>query len=132
MPDNYMMHPSREKPLHRWSFDRTLNIPTLLTILSMVTAITLVGFRFVSEQDLRLAAVDRRMDGIERKAMHAVEKVDAVSAVQTAQDKAQTAQMQSLRNEFRNDLRDISGKLDQLLLNQAGVKFNNQGWAKND
>lgn len=128
MPDNYMMHPPREK-LHRWTFDRTVNLPTLLTILAMVVSIGAVGFRFVNEQDLRLAEVDRRMDGIERKAIHAVEKVDAVSAVQAAQDKAQAAQMQSLRNEFRNDLRDINGKLDQLLLNQAGANIDN-GWAK--
>lgn len=131
MPDSYMMHPQPQRP-QRWTFDRTVNIPTLLTIASMVAAISVVGFRFVNEQDLRLAEVDRRMDGIERKAETAIKQVDAVSAVQSAQDKSQTAQMQSLRNEFRNDLRDISGKLDQLLLNQAGVKFNNQGWAKND
>ena len=128
MLDSYMMHPQPQKP-HRWTFDRTVNLPTLLTILAMVVSSGAVGFRFVNEQDLRLAEVDRRMDGIERKAIHAVEKVDAVSAVQAAQDKTQAAQMQSLRNEFRNDLRDINGKLDQLLLNQAGAKIDN-GWDK--
>jgi len=129
MPDNYMMHPSREKP-HRWTFDRTVNIPTLLTIASMVAAISVVGFRFVNEHDLRLAEVDRRMDGIERKAESAIEQAEAVTAVQAAQDKAQSAQMQVLRNEFRDDLRGINSKLDQLLLNQAGVKIDNQGWAR--
>lgn len=96
----------------------------------MVAAISVVGFRFVNEHDLRLAEVDRRMDGIERKAESAIEQAEAVSAVQAAQDKAQSAQMQVLRNEFRDDLRGINSKLDQLLLNQAGVKIDNQGWAR--
>jgi uncharacterized protein (DUF1684 family) len=129
MPDNYMMHPQPQRP-HRWTFDRTVNIPTLLTIASMVAAISVVGFRFVNEHDLRLAEVDRRMDGIERKAESAIEQAEAVTAVQAAQDKAQSAQMQVLRNEFRDDLRGINSKLDQLLLNQAGVKIDNQGWAR--
>ena len=129
MPDNYMMHPQSQRP-HRWTFDRTVNIPTLLTIASMVAAISVVGFRFVNEHDLRLAEVDRRMDGIERKAESAIEQAEAVTAVQAAQDKAQSAQMQVLRNEFRDDLRGINSKLDQLLLNQAGVKIDNQGWAR--
>lgn len=129
MPDSYMMHPQPQRP-HRWTFDRTVNIPTLLTIASMVAAISVVGFRFVNEHDLRLAEVDRRMDGIERKAESAIEQAEAVTAVQAAQDKAQSAQMQVLRNEFRDDLRGINSKLDQLLLNQAGVKIDNQGWAR--
>lgn len=129
MPDSYMMHPQRDK-LHRWTFDKTVNIPTILTIASMVVAISLVGFRFVNEQDLRLAEVDRRIDGVERKAESAIEQAAAVTSVQAAQEKAQSAQMQILRNEFRDDLRGINGKLDQLLLNQAGVKIDNQGWAR--
>ena len=129
MPDSYMMHPQPQRP-QRWTFDRTVNIPTLLTIASMVAAISVVGFRFVNEHDLRLAEVDRRMDGIERKAESAIEQAEAVTAVQAAQDKAQSAQMQVLRNEFRDDLRGINSKLDQLLLNQAGVKIDNQGWAR--
>jgi len=129
MPDSYMMHPQPQRPQRR-TFDRTVNIPTLLTIASMVAAISVVGFRFVNEHDLRLAEVDRRMDGIERKAESAIEQAEAVTAVQAAQDKAQSAQMQVLRNEFRDDLRGINSKLDQLLLNQAGVKIDNQGWAR--
>ena len=120
MPTNdAIAQQSGESGPRKWVFDKTINIPTLITIGAMLTgAVTMWN-----EQT-------RRIDQVERTANGAANDVKRVEAVQQSQEKNQSAQLQTLRNEFRSDLRDISGKLDTLIMNQAGFRPDTKGWTK--
>jgi hypothetical protein len=114
----------------KWAFDKTLNIPTLLTIGAMVAGAATVGVNAFSARDQRSSDQDRRIDAVERKADSAADNIKRVEALQAMQAQTQDVQLQALRNEFRNDLKDISGKLDTLLMNQATNRPETRGWTK--
>jgi len=114
----------------KWAFDKTLNIPTLLTIGAMVAGVTTFGVNAFSARDQRSSDQDRRIDAVERKADSATDNIKRVEALQAMQAQTQDVQLQALRNEFRSDLKDISGKLDTLLMNQATNRPETRGWTK--
>jgi len=101
----------------RWVFDKTLNVPTLLTVVTMVAATTAFGVQAFSDQD-------RRITEAERKAEAAKEDIRRVESIQSAQARSNAEQLQNLRVEIRNDIRDVSNKLDTLLM--SGVSFRRQ------
>jgi hypothetical protein len=82
----------------RWKFDKTWNLPTIITILTVgVSAVAYVA-------------------RVENKADNALQGVARLEAQQTAQGQSQSVQLQNLRAELRADLRDVNAKLDSLLL----------------
>ena len=108
----------------RWTFEKSLNIPTMLMILGMTTSAVLYVAKGWSEQD-------RRIDSSERKAETAMLEMKRLEAVQATQARDQAAQMSSIRSEVRTDLRDINSKLDTLLLNSAGARNHDlKQWSK--
>lgn len=117
-------------PSHKWVFDRTLNIPTLLTIGAMVIAVVGFGFNLINEQDHQIERQTRRIDAVERTAETARNEVQQVKNLQSMQMKSQADQMQTMRSEFRSDLKDISNKLDALLMNSAGFRSDTRNWTK--
>lgn len=118
MSDNQdLAHP------RKWAFDKTLNIPTMLAIASMTTSAALFVAKGWNEQD-------RRIDAVERIAASAQNEVKRLESAQSAHAKTQADQLHGLRNEFRGDLRDISSKLDALLMNSAGVRPETKQWTR--
>lgn len=107
----------------KWAFDKTLNIPTMLMIAGMTASAVLFVAKGWSDQD-------RRIDSIERIANSAAQDVKRLELLQSDQAQGQSAQIQSLRSEFRSDLRDINSKLDALLLNSAGSRPETKGWTR--
>lgn len=107
----------------RWSFDKTLNLPTLLMITSMTTGATLFVAKGWSEQDRRIDAVERRAEAVQID-------VRRVETLQAEQARATTDTLQTVRGEFRSDLRDINSKLDALLLNSNSTRRNMKEWSK--
>lgn len=88
----------QERRNERWKFDKTLNIPTMLTVIGLGVSLTSYATKIENKADNALAGVQR------------------VEAVQTANQQTQTLQVQTLRAEIRSDLRDVNAKLDSLLL----------------
>lgn len=114
----------------KWSFDKSVNIPTMLTIAAMVVSATAFGVNVINQRDLRMGEQDRRLDGIERKAESAHDLARRVELLLGDQSRNQDLQLKSLRDEVRTDLRDISGKLDTLIMNQGGMRPELKGWTK--
>lgn len=107
----------------RWSFDKTLNLPTLLMITSMTTGATLFVAKGWSEQDRRIDAVERRAEAVQID-------VKRVETMQSEQARSANDTLQTVRGEFRSDLRDINSKLDALLLNSNSTRRNMKEWSK--
>ena len=116
-----MSEPTADKT--RWSFDKTLNLPTLLLIASMTTGATLFVAKGWNEQD-------RRIDAAERRAEAAQADVRRIETLQAEQARSMTDTLQTVRGEFRSDLRDINSKLDALLLNSNSTRRNMKEWSK--
>ena len=110
-----MSEPTADKT--RWSFDKTLNLPTILMIASMTTGATLFVAKGWSEQDRRIDAVDRRVEEVQID-------VKRVETMQSEQARSANDTLQTVRGEFRSDLRDINSKLDALLLNSNSTRRN--------
>lgn len=94
-----------------WRFDRTLNIPTIATVLTMFVSV--VGFAINANS----------------KADEALRQVQEVKAAQMAQASANSSQNNALRTEIRADIRDVNQKLDQLLYRLAG-QTNMKEWTR--
>ncbi|SOE49135.1 hypothetical protein [Orrella dioscoreae] len=94
-----------------WRFDRTLNIPTIATVLAMF--ISVVGFAINANS----------------KADEALRQVQEVKAAQVAQSTAASTQTSALRTEIRADLRDVNQKLDQLMF-RLGGQANMKEWTR--
>jgi len=118
----------------KWSFDKTLNIPTVITILGAVVAIVSFSVDKWNTQERKIDSItatqDRRIDAIERLATSALESSRRLETIQSLQERSQVDQISTLRNEFRSDLRDISNKLDTLLLGRAGIRPETKDWSK--
>ena len=92
-----------------WKWDKTINVPTVLAILTAL--VTTIGWGIATYRD-----VDKKIDaGIsERTTLRRdVDRLDSLTA-EIRRD--QLSQLQQLRSEVRSDLRDVNGKLDQLLM----------------
>lgn len=108
----------------RWTFEKSLNIPTMLMIIGMTTSSVLYVAKGWADQD-------RRIESSERKAEAAMLEMKRLEAAQAAQARDQAAQMSTIRSEVRTDLRDINSKLDTLLLNSAGARSSDlKQWSK--
>jgi len=105
--------------VRRWTFDRTLNIPTLIGMLVAVGSV----FNFIVSQN-------ERIQSIEVIAKGAAEDVKRLERIQDAQARNQAEQIQAFRTEIKGELRDMSQKLDMLLFNRAGINNDLKGWTK--
>ena len=102
----------------KWIFDKSLNLPTLFMIVGMIATTVAFGFSVVTERDTRMSNQDRRIDAVERKADAAAASISRIESSVATQQRTQEGQLQTMRSEFREDLRNINGKLDALLINQ--------------
>jgi hypothetical protein len=93
---------------HRVKIDTTVNVPTMITILTIAVGSLTAGFRTVNEIDQRLARADFEIATLKEK-IRSAETTIAATRIE------QTSQTQSLRLELRNDLSEISRKLDNLV-----------------
>lgn len=94
-------------------WDLTVNIPTMLAIATALVGAIAFGVRTYADLDARLVAGHSERTVLRRD----VDRVDATAA-ELRRDQGQ--KLDALRAELRGDLRDVSGKLDQLLLRDGG------------
>jgi len=114
----------------KWTFDKSLNIPTMLMIAGMSASAVLYVAKGWTDQDRRIDTVDRRVDAVETKAQNAMDGLKRLETLQAVQAQSQAELVSGLRAEVRSDLKDINGKLDALLLNSAGLRPETKGWTK--
>ena len=114
----------------KWTFDKSLNIPTMLMIAGMSASAVMFFAQGWADQDRKIEAVDRRTDAVERKADSAMDGLKRLELTQSVQAQSQAELVSSLRAEVRTDLKDINSKLDALLLNSAGLRPEMKGWSK--
>lgn len=119
-PDNA---DARERRPPSWQFDRTVNIPTLMGVMSLVAGIAVFGVRASND-------FDRRLDAVTRDTVQLRSDVRRVEDTQAAQGAAQGLQVQSLRIELRSDLKDVNEKLDKLLFDRGSAKPPTGGWTR--
>lgn len=91
----------------KWDF--TVNVPTVLAILAAVASTIGWGFDLYRGLDSRLQD-DRKEISVLRRDLDRVE----VAAAEIRRD--QLSQLQALRAEMRGEMRDMSAKLDKLLM----------------
>lgn len=97
------------EPSHKVSWDLTINVPTMLALtIALITGVAW-GISKYDDVDNRISATvsDTRM--IRRD----VDRLDLESKALRAE---QSSKLDALRGEMRGELRDVNGKLDQLLL----------------
>ncbi|WP_213761984.1 hypothetical protein [Caballeronia sp. dw_19] len=88
-----------------WTFDRSVNLPTLLTLVAMLVATLGSGFGIYLNFDRRISRLEDRTDHVEK-----------TQDEQKADNKEQ--------------LTRINEKLDRLLYDRAGVRPETRGWTK--
>jgi len=94
---------------HKVSWDLTINVPTLVTLLIAMISSVSWGVSKYSDVATRVDAT-RYDSGILRR------DVDRLDLETKALRTEQASKIDSLRGELRGELRDVNGKLDQLLL----------------
>lgn len=100
-------------PPHKVSWDLTINVPTLVTlVLSMIAGVSW-GISTYSDVDKRVTSNTSTTDVLRRD----VDRLDGETKALRAE---QASKIDALRGEMRGELRDVNGKLDQLLLRGSG------------
>lgn len=89
----------------QWSFDKSVNLPTLLTLVAMLAASLGSGFGIYLSFDRRISSLEDRTNHIE---------------------KDQSEQ----KSDNKEALKSINEKLDRLLYDRAGVRPETRGWTK--
>jgi len=89
----------------QWSFDKSVNLPTLLTLVAMLAASLGSGFGIYLSFDRRISSLEDRTNHIEKD--QSDQKTDNKEA-----------------------LKAINEKLDRLLYDRAGVRPETRGWTK--
>lgn len=95
-----------------WKLDKTINLPLLVSLLTVVVVVT------------------ARLSSVEAKADKAVETAARVENQQAAQSVATTQQIAAMRAELRVDVKEVSGKVDQLVLRLGDRPSNLREWTK--
>lgn len=102
-----------QTPQHNgWKFDKTVNLPVLITCLSFLVYFT-----------LHLGRVDAKSE-------KAIEIASRVDTQQSAQAVATTNQIAAMRVELRSDVKDVTNKVDQLLMRFGDRPRNLDQWTK--
>ena len=96
-------------PAHKITWDLTINVPTLVMLVATVVSCSGWAISKYSDADERITA--NRSDGIVLR--RDVDRLDLETKALRAE---QSSKIDSLRGEMRGELRDVNGKLDQLLL----------------
>ncbi|MFP4889309.1 hypothetical protein [Paraburkholderia sp. EG304] len=89
----------------QWSFDKSVNLPTLLTLVAMLVASLGSGFGIYLNFDRRISSLE-----------------DRTSHVEKDQDEQ--------KSDNKEQLKAINEKLDRLLYDRAGVRPETRGWTK--
>jgi hypothetical protein len=89
----------------QWSFDKSVNIPTLLTLVALLAGCLGSGFGLYLSFDRRISSLEDRTNHIE---------------------KDQSEQ----KSDNKEQLKAINEKLDRLLYDRAGVRPETRGWTK--
>jgi hypothetical protein len=84
-----------------WKIDKTINLPFILSLVAALVYVTLAMARS------------------ENKADRAIEKADRAEAGQVV-----------MRSEIRNDMRDMSNKLDTVIMRLGTAPANLKEWTK--
>lgn len=95
-----------------WKFDKTVNLPTLVTIVSMVVMSTLA------------------YASVKADAARANERVDRVETRQENSDRATAQHLTSIRAEFRADNQIMMNKIDQVIMRLGDTPRNLKEWTK--
>ena len=93
-----------------WKLDKTINLPLLVSLLTVVVVVT------------------ARLSSVEAKADKAVETAARVESQQAAQSVATTQQIAAMRAELRVDVKEVSSKVDQLVLRLGDRPRNLDQW----
>jgi hypothetical protein len=89
----------------RWSFDKTVNLPTLMTLVVMLSTSIASGFAIYMN-------FDHRITGLEGRVTQAEKRLD------------------EQKSDNKEQLKAINEKLDRLLYDRAGVRREVGDWAK--
>jgi len=92
----------------RWNFDRTVNIPTLVTIAVAVVSATVALSQMYTGFETRLSAVEYTSSTNTRDIATLQQGLQAIRSDQTTQSTA-------LRTELKGDLRDLKADMRDLL-----------------
>lgn len=89
----------------QWSFDKSVNIPTLMTLVALLAGCLGSGFGLYLSFDRRISSLEDRTSHVE---------------------KDQSEQ----KSDNKEQLKAINEKLDRLLYDRAGVRPETRGWTK--
>lgn len=95
-----------------WKLDKTVNLPTLITIVSMVVSGTLA------------------YASVKADAARANERLNSVEARQELNARETTQQLSTLRAEMRADNSAMSTKIDQVIFRLGEAPRNLKEWTK--
>jgi hypothetical protein len=99
-------------PRHKVTWDWTVNVPTILTLGTLL--FSCVGFGISTYYQ-----VEKRVTASESTDVVLRRDVDRIDAETKALRAEQSSKIDALRGELRGELRDVNGKLDQLLLRRG-------------
>lgn len=94
---------------HRVSWDLTINVPTLIAMVGMIGGSIIFGVNKYSDVNDIVKGNAYTNSTQDR----AIERLDLETK---ALRNEQSSKLDALRGEMRGELRDVNGKLDQLLL----------------
>lgn len=95
-----------------WKLDKTVNLPTLITIVSMVVTGTMA------------------YASVKADAARANERLNSVEARQELNTQQTAQQFSTLRAEMRADNAAMSGKIDQVIFRLGDTPRNLKEWTK--
>jgi hypothetical protein len=97
---------------HRVSWDLTINVPTMLAMTIALISSVGWGISKYADADKRITSNASVSDVLRRD----VDRLDGETKALRAE---QASKIDALRGEMRGELRDVNGKLDQLLLRRG-------------
>ncbi|OZI57680.1 hypothetical protein [Bordetella genomosp. 4] len=106
------MHDDKQAERQSWRFDKTINIPMLIGLVTSLVYLT---------------SYITRVDNTAQGAMEIAKRVDAT---QVAQAQAVSREIAGLRSDNRADLRDLNSKVDQVLFRLGDQPKGLSEWTK--
>jgi hypothetical protein len=99
-------------PAHKVTWDLTINVPTLVMLVT--TVVTCAGWGIAKYSDVDSRVTANNADG--RVFRRDIDRLDLETKALRAE---QASKIDALRGEMRGELRDVNGKLDQLLIRSS-------------
>lgn len=116
----------RPSPQESWRIDKTFNLSTVIAVVVAVVGVTSFGVRANNDLENRINKVTYDAETIRLD-------VRRIETMVNAQATTQSGSLSTLRVEIREDLKEVNGKLDRLLVPVGGgtARTNpNQGWTR--